>query len=154
MLRSTHLADPTTVLALDRKEPNESRLCWGAPLFESDVEAVTMFLSDFEGNPRREFLPVCRAGRKEAVRALVKFFFHFKYYEKSLHPERSTPLSSAIKYWYEQTASVWLVQRPVRSQQVWPDPPSCYQDLTQFEHTYRIPAKTNINTKCRTDACC
>ena len=26
MLRSTHLADPTTVLALDRKEPNESRL--------------------------------------------------------------------------------------------------------------------------------
>ena len=84
MIRSTHLADPTTVLALDRKEPNESRLCWGTPLFESDVEAVTMFLPDFEGNPRREFLPVCRTGRKEAVRALVKFFFHFKYYEKSL----------------------------------------------------------------------
>ena len=90
MLRSSNLADPTTVLALDRKAPDESRLCWGAPLFESDVEAVTMFLPDFEGDPRREFLPVCRAGRKEAVRAIVQFFFHFKYYEKSLGPERST----------------------------------------------------------------
>ena len=147
MLRSSNLADPTTVLPLDRKAPDDSRLCWGAPLFESDVEAVTTFLPDFEGDPRREFLPVCRAGRKEAVRAIVHFFVHFKYYEKVSGSRPFYSLFSAIQYWHEQTTSVWLVQRPVHSRKDWPEGPSCYQDLAHFERTYRIPAKTNIRSE-------
>ena len=56
-------------------------------------------------------------------------------------------LFSAIQYWYEQTASVWLVQRPVHSRKDWPEGPSCYQDLAHFERTYRIQAKTNIRSE-------
>ena len=86
MRQSTHLADPATVLSLDGKEPNNSRLCWGAPLFESDVvvEAVVELLHG--SRMSSEILPLPRSrGSAEAATTVRKFLIHFMCLGKYLH---------------------------------------------------------------------